>query len=241
MPTAIIIGASSGIGREIALQLAGQGFRLGVAARRTELLEALVRSLGSDRCVAKQLDLSRPETCIEPLDALARELGPIDVVYLVAGTGFPNPELEWAPELATLQVNCTGFAAVAVAALKIFETQKFGHLVGITSVLAIRPSASAPAYGASKTFASYYLTALRYRVQKSGLPIFVTEIRPGPVDTAMLKGVRPPFWILSAAIAAKKTIAAVNRRKRIAYVPRRWGVIAAVVKWIPDYFYARRS
>jgi len=240
MPTAIIIGASSGIGREIAVQLCARGFRIGVAARNQHGLQDLSRMLGPENCVVRGFDVSQVASALEGFHQLRDELGEIQFVYLVAGTGFPNPDLQWSLEEATLGVNCLGFAALATASIQIFCKQGYGHLVAVTSVAAVRPSGDAPAYGASKAFGSSYIKALRYWIRRKPLPIYVTEARPGFVDTAMMKA-RKPFWVVSAARAAAEIIAATDRRKRLVYVPHRWWFVAQLMRMMPDSLYARSA
>jgi short-subunit dehydrogenase len=238
MPTAIIIGASSGIGREIAVQLCARGFRVGVAARNGDALKDLSRLLGPENCVFRGFDISQVVSALDGFRQLHDELGDIHFVYLVAGIGFPNPDLQWPLEEPTLGVNCLGFAALATASIHLFCKQGYGHLVAVTSVAAVRPSSEAPAYGASKAFGSSYLNALRYWIQRKRLPIYVTEARPGFVDTAMMKA-RKPFWAVSAARAAAEIIAAADRRKRLLYVPRRWWLVAQIMRIMPDSLYGR--
>jgi short-subunit dehydrogenase len=238
VPTAIIIGASSGIGREIAVQLCARGFRVGIAARNFAALADISQVLGAERCVFQTFDVAQTSIALSGFSRLQEELSTVDYVYLVAGTGYPNPDLNWSPEEATISVNCHGFAALAGASMRIFQAQGYGHLVAITSVAAARPSGSAPSYGASKTFASVYMEALRYWVLKNKLPLYLTEVRPGFVDTAMMKTTKP-FWLISAQQAAAGTIAAVERRKRIAYVPARWRLVASIMRLLPDVLYAK--
>jgi short-subunit dehydrogenase len=85
---------------------------------------------------------------------------------------------------------------------------------------------------------SAIMDALRFRARKSNLPIFVTEIRPGFVDTAMMKA-RHPFWVISAAVAARRIVAAVDARKPFAHVPRRWRLVACLMRLLPDVLYAK--
>lgn len=239
MPSAIVIGASSGIGQQITIQLCARGFRVGLAARRGEVLAEMCQRLGTEQCVFQAFDLADTKEAVEGFRRLQEQLSPVDYVYLVAGTGFINRELDGLLEETTVAVNCLGFTALAAAALQLFQRQsQGGHLVAITSVAAVRPSGQAPAYGASKTFGSVYLEALRYWVLQNRLPIRLTEVRPGFVDTAMMKASRP-FWVISAEKAAALIIAAVDRNKKKVYVPSRWRVIALLMRLLPDRVYAK--
>ncbi len=113
-----------------------------------------------------------------------------------------------------------------------------GHIVGITSMAARRGSAGAPAYNASKAFASRYLEGLRYRAVRSGKPIYITEACPGFVDTAMMKAERP-FWVASAAEAARHIVRAAEKRRRLAFITPRWRLVAWIQRLLPDWVYAR--
>lgn len=172
------------------------------------------------------------------LESMFTHLAPVSFIYLVAGTGHLNPDLRWAPEEETIRVNALGFAALAACSLRLFLRQGHGHLVGISSIAALRGSATAPAYSASKAFASCYLQGLRYRARRSRLPIFVTDVRPGFMDTAMLKAARP-FWVASPATAAKQIVGAVDSRRALVYVTRRWRAIAWLLGLLPDAVFTK--
>jgi short-subunit dehydrogenase len=236
-PSAIIIGASSGIGFELTRYLAGQGYRLGISARRKILLEEQAAALPQVCCV-RAMDVSQPEEAGKIFAEMLKELAPVDFVYICAGTGHPNPDLRWELEDETIRVNALGFAALAGSAWNFFLKQGKGHLVGITSVAAVCGSATAPAYGATKIFKSNYLEALRFRALKINLPIYVTEIRPGFVDTAMMKTARP-FWVASSATAARQIVSAVAARKSVAYVTRRWLLLAWLLQLLPGRLVAK--
>ncbi len=236
-PSAIIIGASSGIGLAICHELARQNYRLGIAARRRHLLEEAAAGHPQVCCV-QALDLSQPDDALAVFESMFKALAPVDFVYLNAGTGHLNPELQWKPEEETIRVNVLGFTALATRTMSFFLEQGHGHLVGITSVAAVRGAAGAPAYGATKAYESHYLDALRIKARQSGKPIFVTEIRPGFVDTAMMKADKP-FWVATPDVAAKQIVSSVAARKSLAYVMRRWRAIAWLLKLLPDAIYAK--
>jgi short-subunit dehydrogenase len=179
-----------------------------------------------------------PDDALKSFESMLKAVAPVDFVYLCAGTGHLNPDLRWKLEDETIRVNTLGFAALASNAMSFFLKQGHGHLVGITSVAAVRSSSAAPAYGATKAFESHYLESLRFRARRSGLPIFVTEIRPGFVNTAMMK-TDHPFWVSSPAVAACQIAAAVEARKSIAYVTRRWRLVVWLLRLLPSMIYAK--
>jgi short-subunit dehydrogenase len=123
-------------------------------------------------------------------------------------------------------------------AAKYLERRGSGHIVGITSVAGLRGIGAAPAYSASKAFMSTYLQALRYRFRKMKLPVAVTDVRPGFVDTAMGKSTQR-FWVASPEIAAHQIVAAIRRRRRHVYVTRRWRLAGWMMRMLPDAIYSR--
>jgi short-subunit dehydrogenase len=133
-------------------------------------------------------------------------------------------------------VNVLGFAAMVNVAVAHLEARRSGHLVGISSVAAVRGVGAAPAYAASKAFVSNYLQGVRYRLKKLKLPIVVTDVQPGFVDTAMAGG---DFWKASPQTAARQIAAAIRRRRPHVYVTRRWRLVAWLMKVVPDALYAR--
>lgn len=234
---AIIVGASSGIGRELAIVLSEAGWSVGLMARRQPELEETSRLMATPGIIAIA-DIADVESAQTRFAELVAQLGGVDLVVLSSGVGFLNPELSWPEEQQTIAVNVTGCAALATAAFREFERAGCGHLVGISSIAAIRGGSAAPAYGASKAFLSNYLEALRCRAIKKRLPIAVTDIQPGFVDTAMAKG-EGKFWVAPPQVAARQIYAAILRRSRHAYVTRRWRLIAWLVKLLPESLYAR--
>jgi short-subunit dehydrogenase len=235
MKSAVIVGASSGIGRALAATLSAAGYRVGVVARRTDLLTSLRAEL-TGPCVIKTVDVSEPEMAMSLLRELIDELGDVELFIVSAGTGSDNPDLTWEPERETIAVNVLGFAAMVNVAVKHLEARRAGHLVGISSVAAVRGVGAAPAYAASKAFVSNYLQGVRYRLKKLKLPIIVTDVQPGFVDTRMAGG---DFWMTSPQTAARQIAAAIRRRKQHVYVTRRWRLVAWLMKVVPDALYAR--
>jgi short-subunit dehydrogenase len=235
--SAIIIGASSGIGAALARGLARQGYALGLAARRTELLDELSESLNVFT-VIRRIDVCNTDDAIHQFREIASELGNVDVVIISAGTGHENPELDWELERETIQVNVVGFTAIANVAAEQLKRQKRGALVGISSIAAIRGNGGAPAYGASKAFVSHYLSALRHKFAKLGTPILVVDVQPGFVDTEMAKG-DGLFWVAPVDKAARQILTAIERHRSHVYVTRRWRLVAWLLWLLPNWIYNR--
>lgn len=233
--TAVIIGASSGIGEALAHELHRAGWRLALLARRRERLEALRDTLGPHTLV-RTIDVGHADAAAV-LESVIAELGGADLIVLSAGTGH-NGALNWERDAETLAVNVTGFMAMAQVAMRHFLEQRRGHLVGISSIAALRGNPAA-SYAASKAFQSVYLDGLRAVARQSGHPIVVTEVQPGGVDTAMLKPDRPlpplvrRLFVASPAKAARQIVRAIQRRKKHAYLTKRYALVAFVLKLLP--------
>jgi short-subunit dehydrogenase len=237
MKKAIIIGASSGIGRELARIIAANGYIVGLAARRTELLHKLNAEITSKTYI-KTMDLAKPDEAILKLHELIAEMNGVDLIIISSGTGYINPELDWAPEKNTLDVNVTGFTAMVNVAWKHFREKGGGIIVGISSIAAIRGSAAAPAYNASKSFVSNYLSGLRYKAWQQKANIKIIDIKPGFIDTEMAKG-EGLFWVASPEKAAAQIYHCIQKGTEKAYITKRWVIIAWIFKLLPDWLFCR--
>lgn len=237
MKKAIVIGASSGIGKELAGILADSGYTLGLAARRQELLLAMQKELPS-KVYIKRIDISNTDDAQNGLTELIAEMDGVDLVIISAGIGYLNAELDLSKELETVATNVQGFTVIANIAFHHFLDRGTGHLVGISSIAAIRGGAEAPAYNASKAYISNYLEGLAQKATKSGLAITVTDIKPGFIDTEMAKG-EGLFWVASAPKAASQIYKAIERKKSQAFITKRWRLIGWILKTMPAWLYRR--
>ena len=237
MKRAIVIGATSGIGRALAERLAAEGYRVGVTGRREALLEELAASRPGSFCYAAA-DIMDPAAACAALERLAGELGGMDLCVVSAGTGDLNPGLDYALEEPAIRTNVVGWTAAVDWAYGRFEEWGGGHLVVITSVGGLRGGGAAPAYNASKAYQINYAEGLRQRVAKSGLPVTITDIRPGLVDTAMAKG-EGLFWVQPVAKTVRQILRAVERRRHVAVVTRRWRIAAWLLRHLPESLYLK--
>lgn len=237
MNKAIIIGATSGIGKELAKILEINGYELGIVGRRKNLLQDLKKELNVKTYI-KEVDISETEISIKKINELISEMGSIDLFVISAGVGHINRELLWSLEKNTIEINVLGFTAMANVAIQCFYNQGYGHLVGISSIASIRGSSEAPAYNASKSFVSNYLEGIKQKVVKDKKSIRITEVQPGLVDTAMAKG-EGLFWVASKEKSAKQIYKAIEKKKEHVYITKRWRVIAWLLKLIPKKIYKR--
>ena len=232
---AIIIGASKGIGKELAITLANDGYVLGLASRNEKLLNELKKEIRSKTYI-KQMDLTKPKEAIDLFDELIKEMSGVDLIIINAGVGHINPTLNWEMEKETIDVNVSGFTAIATESYKYFKKKKSGHIIGISSIAALSASANNPSYNASKAYVSNYLEGLKIKSYQDQANINITDIRPGFVKTDMTKD-QKMFWCATAKTAAKQIYEAIKLKKSVAYITKRWTLIAYIMKIMPFSLY----
>ncbi len=238
MKKAIVIGATSGIGRAIAKVLSENDYEVGVTGRRIELLESLQKEL-SGKSYIRKMDVTQIDEAMKLLQELFQEMGDVDLVVINAGIGIFSLDLNWDAELRMIQTNVTGFAALANVAFNYFRKRRNGHIVGISSIAALRGSGNAPAYNASKAFEGIYLEGLRLKALKLKRPITITDVKPGFVKTAILREDARIFWMASPEKAAKQILQAIRKKKRHVYITKRWRLVAWIAKLLPYWIHKK--
>lgn len=237
MKKAIIIGASSGIGYELAKILSRNHYLVGAMARRVKLLNEL-RNDAENELFIQEIDAADTESAMDILTKFINEMGGTDLIVISAGTGDINNDFNWHKENETIKTNVAGFAALANVAFHHFMEKGSGHLVGISSIAALRGGRESPAYNASKAFESNYMEGLRQKIRRLRLPITVTDVKPGFVKTAMAKG-EGIFWAAPADKVALQIYNAIKCKRSCVYITRRWRFIAWLLKMIPASLYER--
>lgn len=237
MKKAIVIGASSGIGYQLAVLLAQQNYKVGITGRRDQLLLNL-KATNPEQFIVSVFDVTDTAAVPIRLKQLTDELGGLDLVILSSGTGKINPALDAAVEQEINALNVGGFTVIADWTFNFFQRQGFGHFAAITSIAGIRGSRQAPAYFASKAYQINYLEGLRQKAKQTKLPIYVTDLRPGFVDTAMAAG-ENLFWVAPVEKAAHQIYKAVENKRAIVYVTRRWRIIAFLFRLLPGWLHER--
>jgi len=230
---AIVIGASSGMGKELARILVSRDYKVGITGRRKELLEEIMAE-NPERIIIRSFDVSDLSKTTRSMEELIKELGGLDLLVMSAGVGFLNEDLDISPQLETIETNVTAFTDIMSFGFNYFRKHKSGHLAGITSIAALSGNKLAPAYNASKAYQANYLQGLYKKARSLKLPIHITDIRPGFVGTDMAKGDRL-FWVASPEKAALQIYRAIKRKKHICYITRRWSVFALLVSIIPRW------
>ena len=222
MKRAVIVGATSGLGLEVARLLLERGWSIGVAGRRVEALEQL-RTVAPDRVRVHAIDVTQSDAP-DRLHALIDDLGGMDLYFHSSGIGRQNPDLDPSIELSTVRTNGEGFVRMVTAAYRYFRTQGHGHIAAITSVAGTRGMGAAAAYSATK---------------REGLRLHITDIRPGFVRTALLNPeVRYPM-LMEPAPVARRIVDAVERRRRVATIDRRYRALVLLWRLLPQCVWER--
>lgn len=237
MKKVIIVGATSGLGRGIAETYISRGWQVAIAGRRTALLEEVAGA--HPNVIHDTLDVTDTARCIKVLERLTERLGGLDLLVLSSGVGRQNAALDFDLELPTIETNVRGWTAIADWAYKLLATQGHGHLAAISSIASVRGLAPAPAYSASKAYQAHYLEALRQRAMASGRPIYVSDIRPGFVDTPLLANPKQFFWVLPPEKAVRAIVRAIDRRRGVATITCRWALIAPIMRMVPTRLLAK--
>ena len=231
MKQGIIIGASSGIGWELAVQLAAQGYQLGLMARRDGCLNKLADSLPGEHFVQKT-DLTNAEQAATELTSLIEKMGDVELIIVNSGVGNKERLLDWEVQRQMIDVNVRGFAAMSLTAMNHFVQRGAGHLVGISSAASHFSGGLTPTYNATKAFASNYLNGLRSRAAHSKLPIAVTTVEPGFVDTPMVEG--RPLWLAPLEKSVTQMVRAINNRVNHVFITKRWRYVALLLDLMPN-------
>lgn len=233
----IIIGATSGIGREVALIYIAQGWKVGIAGRREAELESL-RAEYPEQVYAQTLDVTQ-EDASEKLHALIEQVGGMDVFLLSSGIGKQNPTLETGLELATAATNVEGFIRMTNAAFHYFEQQGHGHLAVISSIAGTKGLGAAPAYSATKGFQNIYMDALDQLARMKKLNIQFTDIRPGFVATPLLNNQKKYPMLMEAPIVALDIVSAIEKKKRVAIIDWKFRLLVGFWRLIPKWIWLR--
>lgn len=232
----IIIGATSGIGRELALKYLASNNTVGITGRRTERLEA-IKALYPERTFCKTFDVSS-EDSPSALGELIAEMGGMDLLVFCSGIGAQNRQLEEGIEMDTVHTNVVGFSLMIIYAYNYFKTRECGHIADISSVAGVKPLRQSPAYSATKRYQTHYMACLAQKARKEKAPIRFTTILPGFIDTDLLKENSYPMTT-SLANGSRQIHAAIEKRRRYAIVPRRWRLIVACMKLVPGPLWER--
>ena len=238
----LITGASSGIGRAVAVELGRRGARLGLLARRAEMLIEVAEEVERAGGLALALpgDVRRAEDVERSAARVREKWGAIDVLFANAGMSIvaSATELRASDVSDIISVNTIGVVNSVAAVLPDMIRRGSGHLVAISSLAAYRGLPKSSAYSASKAAVSTFFESLRVDLRRSG--IAVTTIHPGFIKTPLTanRKSRLPF-LLELDDAALRIVRAIERRPRTYAFPWQLASLVRLMKLMPDAIYDR--
>ncbi len=228
---AVVFGATSGIGLELSRLLVKEGYKVLMTGRRMDRLES-VQAEHSDHIVVRQHDITQHEESSRLFNELPEIFEKVDLIVHNAGVAEPNFDLEWEKDLPTLETNVMGATRIYQLSYNYFREQGFGHLVSITSMASLTGNRHVPAYHASKAFQASYMESLWMKSKRTKkAKIYVTNILPGYVDTDIIIG--DTFWMAPLDKAVNQIYQAILKKKRKAYITKRWKWVAILIKIVP--------
>ena len=230
----IIIGATSGIGEQLARLSIQKGYVVGGTGRRVERLQSLKNDLGENFYFI-EMDVTLHKKAKENLNTLIGEMGGIDIIVLNAGISNYQASSITGMEQMVIDVNVSGFVQLFGEAFQYFRKQGSGQIVGISSIAGLFGSSRAAPYSSSKAFISTYMQAYRQRCNKIKEDIVITDVKPGFVESEMTEGKKGMFWVADTEKAVRQMLKDIEKRKSYTYVTRRWRFVAWLIKLTPNW------
>lgn len=238
MKNVVIMGASSGIGLELAEMLASRGVKVGLAARHTETLRRMSQKY-PELVEYASIDVTHRDAP-HKLEELAERLGGMDIYIHVSGIGCENPDLDPEREAEMVKTNSEGFARMLSAAYRYFRSVgRRGQIAAVTSVAGTKGIGRMAAYSASKAFAQHYMVALEQLSNAEKAGITFTDIRPGWVRTPLLNDGEIYPLEMDVDYAARLALKAIVRKERVAVIDWRWNILVGLWRKIPDSLWIR--
>lgn len=250
------MGATSGIGQEVARLLAANGYEVGIAGRREERLVQMAQATPGI-VTHRQIDVTKEDAPTE-LQKLIEELGGMDLYFHSSGIGWENVALDADKELKTVETNGVGFVRMVSAAYNWFAEQRAdeakqrtegdeqragdkerkARIACITSIARTRGLGAAPAYSATKRMQAHYLECLSQQARMRHLNIGITDIRPGFVATDLIAGSHFPLQ-LKAEDVARTIVRAIERGSEVVTIDWRYRLLVAAWQLIPRWLWVR--
>ena len=250
------MGATSGIGQEVARQLAANGYEVGIAGRREERLVQMAQATPGI-VTHRQIDVTKEDAPTE-LQKLIDELGGMDLYFHSSGIGWENVALDADKELKTVETNGVGFVRMVSAAYNWFAEQRAdeakqraegdeqragdkerkARIACITSIARTRGLGAAPAYSATKRMQAHYLECLSQQARMRHLNIGITDIRPGFVATDLIAGSHFPLQLKTEDVA-RTIVRAIERGSEVVTIDWRYRLLVAAWQLIPRWLWVR--
>lgn len=250
------MGATSGIGQEVARLLAANGYEVGIAGRREERLVQMAQATPGI-VTHRQIDVTKEDAPTE-LYKLIEELGGMDLYFHSSGIGWENVALDADKELKTVETNGVGFVRMVSAAYNWFAEQRAdeakqraegdeqragdkerkARIACITSIARTRGLGAAPAYSATKRMQAHYLECLSQQARMRHLNIGITDIRPGFVATDLIAGSHFPLQLKTEDVA-RTIVRAIERGSEVVTIDWRYRLLVATWQLIPRWLWVR--
>jgi len=243
----IIIGASDGLGAELARRLAREGYTLALLARREKLLDTLCEEINQTsnekRAFAYPHDVAEYDKVPDLLRKIVSDLGGLDMVVFLAGVNFPpggTDKYNFENDRKMIEINLIGAMAWLNPVAEMFQSAKAGQIVGVGSVAGDRGRVGNPGYNTSKAGLATYLEALRNRITRHG--VNVLTVKPGFLKTEMLKAAQGPTpFAIAPEKAAEDIVKAMQKRKQVIYTASIWRWIMLAIQHTPSIIFRRLS
>lgn len=239
MRKAIVMGATSGIGYEVAIQLAERGWKVGIAARRENLLNDMVSKYENITDYAV-IDVTDPEA-EKSLHNLIINMGGLDLYFHSSGIGYQNISLELQKEIATTETNVVGFTRMINFIFHYFENKKDtnGKIAVISSIAGTKGLGAAPAYSSTKRYINHYIECLEQLCRIKNIKnITLHDIRPGFVKTALLDNIEYPMQ-LDAKNVATEILNKIEQNKKIITVDWKYRILVSLWRLIPRFLWVK--
>lgn len=236
---AVVMGGTSGIGLEVVRELCRQGWQVGVAGRRGDVLAQLQEDIEGVVGV-QRIDIT-DDAAGEQLLQLVDRLGGIDLYFHSSGIGYQNPCLEQEKELRTVATNALGFTRMVNTMFNYFaEHEQEGHIAVISSIARTKGLGAAPAYSSTKRFVSHYLECLDQLCTIRGLrQIHLHDIRPGFVRTPLIADGNHYPLQLDATQVARSIVRGIARDRSVITIDWRYRMLVAAWRLIPRWLWVR--
>ncbi|MBO7419377.1 MAG: SDR family NAD(P)-dependent oxidoreductase [Bacteroidaceae bacterium] len=238
MKRAIIIGASSGMGKEVSKLLLADGWQIGIGARRKDALHEL-QALNPQQVVTSSIDVM-DEDAPQLLEKLIADNGGMDLFFLASGIGKQNPNLDSEIELRTVATNGMGFTRMVDTAFNWFASHGGkGHIAVISSIAGVKGLGMAPSYSATKAFQNTYIEALSQLAHIRHLDIFFTDIRPGFVKTDLLNDGKSYPLLMNKENVSRKIIKSIYHKSSVRIIDWRYRLLVFFWRLIPRWLWVK--
>ena len=238
MKRAIIIGASSGMGKEVSKLLLADGWQIGIAARRTEALEEL-KVMKPDAVTTATIDVMAVDAP-QRLEQLITDNGGVDLFFLASGIGKQNPNLNSEVELRTVATNGMGFTRMVDTAFNWLANHGGkGHIAVISSIAGVKGLGMAPSYSATKDFQNTYIESLQQLAHMLHLDITFTDIRPGFVKTDLLNDGKNYPLLMNKEYVSRQIFKAIKQQRNVKIIDWRYRILVFFWRLIPRWLWVR--